>query len=69
MRCDKHPISNGNPMEAIAGFSRTVRMGPSASIGGTAPVWPDGNNAGQEAGYASFHTATVGGGFGVAGNS
>ncbi|MCB1331082.1 MAG: RidA family protein [Maritimibacter sp.] len=33
-------------MEAIAGFSRAVRVGPYISIGGTAPVGPDGKTVG-----------------------
>ena len=31
-------ISDGNSIEGIVGFSRTVRVGPLISIGGTAPV-------------------------------
>ncbi|MBS9715417.1 RidA family protein [Pseudohalocynthiibacter aestuariivivens] len=33
-------------MEAIVGFSRAVRVGPFISIGGTAPVGPDGKTVG-----------------------
>ena len=43
---DRELFSNGNPMEAIAGFSRAVRVGPYISIGGTAPVGPDGKTVG-----------------------
>ncbi len=39
-------ISNGNPMEAVVGFSRAVRVGPFISVGGTAPVGPDGKTVG-----------------------
>ena len=39
-------VSNGNPMEEIVGFSRAVRVGPVISIGGTAPVGPDGKTVG-----------------------
>ncbi|WP_420396953.1 Rid family hydrolase [Nioella sp.] len=39
-------VSNGNPMEEIVGFSRAVRVGPYISIGGTAPVGPDGKTVG-----------------------
>lgn len=39
-------ISNGNPMEEIAGFSRAVRVGPYISVGGTAPVGADGKTVG-----------------------
>ena len=31
-------ISNGNPMEAVVGFSRAVRVGNFIAVGGTAPV-------------------------------
>ncbi len=40
-------ILNGNPMEEIVGFSRAVRVGPHVSIGGTAPVGPDGQTIGK----------------------
>lgn len=46
MTFDRELISNGNPMEAIVGFSRAVRVGPFISIGGTAPVGPDGKTIG-----------------------
>ena len=46
MRYDRQLISNGNPMEAVVGFSRAVRVGPYISIGGTAPVGPDGKTVG-----------------------
>ena len=39
-------ISNGNPMEAIVGFSRAVRVGPFIAVGGTAPVDQNGNTVG-----------------------
>lgn len=46
MNLDRQLISNGNPMEAIVGFSRAVRVGPFISIGGTASVGPDGKTVG-----------------------
>jgi enamine deaminase RidA (YjgF/YER057c/UK114 family) len=39
-------VSNGNPMEKIVGFARAVRVGPYVSVGGTAPVGPDGRTVG-----------------------
>jgi len=39
-------VSNGNPMEKIVGFSRAVKVGPYLSVGGTAPVGPDGKTVG-----------------------
>ena len=39
-------VSNGNPLEKIVGFSRAVRVGPDVSVGGTAPVGPDGRTVG-----------------------
>lgn len=46
MEFDRELISNGNPMEAIVGFSRAVRVGPFISIGGTAPVDAEGRTVG-----------------------
>jgi enamine deaminase RidA (YjgF/YER057c/UK114 family) len=39
-------VLNGNPMEEIVGFARAVRVGPFISVGGTAPVGPDGKTVG-----------------------
>ncbi len=39
-------VSNGNPMESVVGFCRAVRVGPWISVGGTAPVDPDGKTVG-----------------------
>ncbi|MCW8889095.1 MAG: RidA family protein, partial [Sedimenticola sp.] len=39
-------VSNGNPMEKVAGFSRAVRVGPYVSVGGTAPIGQDGKTVG-----------------------
>ncbi len=46
MKYDRELISNGNPMEAVVGFSRAVRVGPYISVGGTAPVGADGKTVG-----------------------
>jgi len=46
MRFNRELISNGNPMEPIVGFSRAVKVGPFISVGGTAPVGPDGKTVG-----------------------
>ena len=46
MKYDRELISNGNPMEAVVGFSRAVRVGPYITVGGTAPVGPDGKTVG-----------------------
>lgn len=39
-------ISSGSPYESILGFSRAVRVGPVISVGGTAPLRPDGKTVG-----------------------
>ena len=36
----------GNPYEELIGFSRAVRIGPFVSVGGTAPLGPDGVTVG-----------------------
>lgn len=46
MTFDRELISNNNPMEAVVGFSRAVRVGPFISVGGTAPVDESGNTVG-----------------------
>jgi len=39
-------VFSGSPMEEIIGFARAVRVGPHISIGGTAPIGPDGETVG-----------------------
>ena len=39
-------VSSGSPYEPIVGFARAVRIGNIIAIGGTAPIAPDGSNAG-----------------------
>jgi len=46
MTMKKQLISNGNPMDAVVGFSRAVRVGPFISVGGTAPVDANGKTVG-----------------------
>lgn len=46
MEFTRQLVTNGNPMEEIVGFSRAVRVGPFISVGGTAPVGPDGRTVG-----------------------
>ncbi len=36
-------VSSGSPYEPIIGFSRAVRAGHHVTVGGTAPIWPDGS--------------------------
>ncbi|WP_233270432.1 Rid family hydrolase [Chachezhania sediminis] len=55
MAYDRQRVSNGNPMEEIVGFSRAVRVGPYISVGGTAPVGPDGRTVG----LGDVHAQTV----------
>jgi enamine deaminase RidA (YjgF/YER057c/UK114 family) len=38
----RHNIASGSYLEPIIGFSRAVRVGNHISIGGTAPIGPDG---------------------------
>ena len=46
MSYQRELISNGNPMEAIVGFSRAVRVGQFIAVGGTAPVDQNGKTVG-----------------------
>jgi enamine deaminase RidA (YjgF/YER057c/UK114 family) len=48
-------ISSGSPFEAIAGFSRAVRVGNSISIAGTAPIATDGSTAAPGDVYGQTH--------------
>ena len=42
----RHALS-GSPYEGRLGFARAVRIGPMISIGGTAPIGPDGKTVGK----------------------
>ena len=46
MPYERRLVSNGNPMEEIVGFSRSVRVGPFIAVGGTAPVDANGKTVG-----------------------
>lgn len=48
-------ISSGSPYEEIIGFSRAVRVGNAISIGGTAPIGPDGSTVGIGDAAAQTH--------------
>lgn len=39
-------VSSGSPYEDLIGFSRAVRVGNFVSVGGTAPIGPDGETVG-----------------------
>ncbi len=39
-------VASGSPYEPIIGFSRAVRIGNIVSVGGTAPIGPDGKTVG-----------------------
>lgn len=54
MREGRRLISNGNPMEAIVGFSRAVRVGNFIAVGGTAPV----DGQGRTVGIGDVHAQT-----------
>lgn len=43
---ERRNVLLGNPYEEIIGFSRAVRVGPFVSVGGTAPIGPDGETVG-----------------------
>jgi len=39
-------VSSGSPFESVVGFCRAMRVGNHISIGGTAPIGPDGKTVG-----------------------
>ncbi len=39
---ERRHARSGSAYEDTIGFSRAVRLGPTVSVSGTAPVWPDG---------------------------
>lgn len=43
---DRNSVSSGSPYEPIVGFSRAVQIGNIISVGGTAPIGPDGKTVG-----------------------
>lgn len=42
----RYNVLLGSPYEELVGFSRAVRVGPFISVGGTAPIGPDGETVG-----------------------
>ena len=59
MAMTRHLISNGNPMEAIVGFSRAGRVGNFIAVGGTAPVDADADADGKTVGVGDVHAQTT----------
>ena len=41
----REAVSSGSPLKPRIGFARAVRVGPVVSVGGTAPIGPDGRAA------------------------
>ena len=41
-------VSSGSPYESIVGFCRAMRVGNHITVGGTAPIGPDGKTVGVE---------------------
>ena len=44
---ERREVAIPNPYAERIGFSRAVRVGPFVSVGGTAPIAPDGTTAGK----------------------
>ncbi len=44
---ERRTIAIANPYAERIGFSRAVRVGPFVSVGGTAPIGPDGKTVGK----------------------
>lgn len=43
---ERQNVLLGSPYEELVGFSRAVRVGPTVSVGGTAPIGEDGTTVG-----------------------
>lgn len=43
MTAERQRVSSGSPFEEPYGYCRAIRVGPSISVAGTAPIWPDGS--------------------------
>jgi enamine deaminase RidA (YjgF/YER057c/UK114 family) len=69
MGLDRRRVASGNPMEAVVGYSRAVRVGDQVHVSGTCAVWPDGEVDPDPGAQARRALEIVGGALGEVGAS